>query len=222
VLESVTITTTLALPGRARASDLTMNLTIRCDPGTGTLLLNSTSVHALRAARTINVLLPDGRREELRRAPWSVSGMTSKRYSNARLVLKVTDDPHMSRREACILRALRGAAVPSVLCSEGQVLLMENVGEPVTAANLPMDYREQTVDILASLRRSRIEHGDIWKGFDPSASRVGTPWRTQRWARSPDSLHAQRHTPAQGYKPTAHLVAHALRVPLLVPSLGFP
>ena len=157
----------LALLGRTRSSDFT----IGCNPDTGVLLLNSTSVHALRAAKAVHILLPDGRREELRRAPWSVSGMTSKRFANARLVLKVTDDVHMARREACVLRVLRGAAVPSLLCSMGHVLLMENVGEPVTAANLPLDYREQTSAILSSLRRNHVEHRDIWKGFDLSAFR---------------------------------------------------
>ena len=133
---------------------------VLCDVN-GTL---TTSLRSLRAARFVDVVLPDGRREQLQRAPWNINGMTSKRFVNPRLVLKVADDAHQARRDACILKILRDSGrVPNLLCSREHVTVMENAGEPLTAANLPADYREQAQHILSSLRHAHIAHNDIWK-----------------------------------------------------------
>ena len=148
--------------------------TISCDPITGSLAWNA-SIHTLRAAVRVHAVLPGGIREELQRAPWSISGMTSKRFQNERYVLKISDDNHMARREACLLRILRGTAVPAVICSRDQLLLMENAGEQLTSFNLPYDYREQAEAVLMDLRRRGVTHGDIWKhGADLNAPSLFT------------------------------------------------
>ena len=141
----------------------------------------STSISYLNLtiAAAVDVTLPDGRRELLRLAPHSWSGMTSRRWYNDRVVLKITGNGFtayegLARHEACMLKTLRGCSVPILLCSHSSFLIMENVGSPLTVANLPENYREQAETILAELRARQVRHNDIWKDDVNSPSLFST------------------------------------------------
>ena len=148
---------------------------ISCDhTGTATLARPFTRSQ-LHKSPAILVAFQNGRQEKLMRAPWSTTGLTSKRFLNERFVLKVVDDEHMARREACILNILgRASSVPKLYCAARNLVLMENVGAPLTVTNLPHDYRKQAVALLADLRASHVQHNDLWKNDKGSASLFAT------------------------------------------------
>lgn len=128
----------------------------------------SASLNVLRTATALRVRLHNEHHlpheQLLRLGNRSLTGMTSRRFFGEHLVLKVGVDTALIRREACVLSILRGSAVvPRLLCANAHLVLLEKAGEPVTASNIPADYREQAESILATLRDAGVRHNDIWK-----------------------------------------------------------
>jgi len=111
------------------------------------------------------VRLPDESTELLKRAPSTARGMTSVLFSNARFLLKLSNNSALMSQDACILRLLQrtNISVPHLVCATPNSILMENVGRPVTSANLPRDYRSQVSNILDKLHALGIRHNDLWK-----------------------------------------------------------
>lgn len=100
-------------------------------------------------------------------------GQTSARFSNQEVVLKIMAQKDASqpvgygRREACILRHLNGTTAPALLGVDdrGEILLMSNVGEPLSVANLPVDARVQVESILEEMDSRGVAHTDAWKNM---------------------------------------------------------
>lgn len=148
---------------------------IRCDASGTAEIVRPFSVAQLHRYRAIKIAFPNGRKEKLQRNPWSTTGLTSIRFSNEHLVLKLVHDEHMARREACILNTLRSSSsVPKLYCAIGNLVLMENVGVPLTISNLPRDYRKQAINLLADFRKNDVRHNDLWKNDTGSPSLFAT------------------------------------------------
>lgn len=123
--------------------------------------------------RSFRITLPNGSQALLKPLSTTVMGMTSQLFGNKQLILKVVADSHLARREACILRAMRGPSVPTLYCANTNMLLMENVGAPLTMSNLPDDYREQALALLRDMRSRNVQHNDLTKIFGGLKSLFG-------------------------------------------------
>ena len=59
---------------------------------------------------------------------------------------------------------MRGPSVPILYCANTNMMLMENVGAPLTMSNLPDDYREQALALLRDMRSRNVQQTiEIWQ-----------------------------------------------------------
>jgi hypothetical protein len=112
--------------------------------------------------KVAHLKLSDGRVERLERS--GKVGTTSVRFANARYILKINDDEHLARREACVLgllgrRTRRHGHVPHLVCSSSRALLFETAGVPLQVGNIPPDYRQQMDRILACAANTLVPSG---------------------------------------------------------------
>lgn len=121
----------------------------------------------VRTHEAVSVLLPNGRSILLQRAVAGMGG-TSWLYLHPEYTLKLakssSDGTELAQFEACVLRAMASTAlVPTLVCAAGPGLLTTHVGDPVSASNLPANYREQVASLLSALHTRGIRHNDMWK-----------------------------------------------------------
>lgn len=85
------------------------------------------------------------------------------------LLLKPFLEAAFQSRERCFLERLpQYSWVPWLVCLfDGGLnvtgLILESAGEPVSALNIPRDYRAQAIRILNDLREAGVSHNDIWQ-----------------------------------------------------------
>ena len=159
-----------ARPSRKVAARGMGQMDFVCGPDYGVASADMDRLLAKQPPKSATVRLPDGSTSLLRRSAYVQLGMMSVRYTNAEYVLKVmrqhnSSDIERNVQEACILRQLQGTSVPvpRLFCANERAILMEAVGDPVSKANLPSDYRQQASNILNALHSAGVRHNDIWK-----------------------------------------------------------